>query len=122
MNFYYSNNNNNNININSENRNSDSISTHSSLNQNNSIDHPTSANDSKNEIISNNSNADSKNNFAIPSEIIPQTQTENCPIPTTFIKQKKGRPMNDTNIIVDDLTGKLYDPNSDALEYKKARK
>lgn len=43
-------------------------------------------------------------------------------VQNTFTKHKKGRPMTDTKVIVDDVTKKVYDPNVDPLEYKKARK
>jgi hypothetical protein len=39
-----------------------------------------------------------------------------------MIGSKKGRPMIDTDIIVDEVTGEIYDPNVDIEEYKKARK
>jgi hypothetical protein len=39
-----------------------------------------------------------------------------------MIGSKKGRPMSDINIIVDEVTGRIYDPNVDPEEYKKARK
>jgi len=39
-----------------------------------------------------------------------------------FIGNKKGRPMNDKNLIYDEVTNKIYDPEVDLNEYKKARK
>jgi hypothetical protein len=39
-----------------------------------------------------------------------------------LLKTKKGRPMADSNVIFDEVTSKVYDPNIDPLEYKKARK
>jgi hypothetical protein len=40
----------------------------------------------------------------------------------TLIGNKKGRPMTDNNIIVDEITNRIYDPELDPIEYKKARK
>jgi hypothetical protein len=42
--------------------------------------------------------------------------------PKTLIGNKKGRPMTDTNIIIDEVTNTIYDPELDPIEYKKARK
>ncbi len=39
-----------------------------------------------------------------------------------FTGVKKGRPMTDMNIIKDDINNKIYNPNSDYVEYMKARK
>jgi hypothetical protein len=39
-----------------------------------------------------------------------------------FMKQKKGRPMTDTNVIYDEVLDKFFDPDEDPVEYKKARK
>ena len=39
-----------------------------------------------------------------------------------YIGNKKGRPMNDKNVIFDEVTDKIYDPEIDYNEYKKARK
>ncbi len=39
-----------------------------------------------------------------------------------LIGNKKGRPMNDKNLIYDEITNKVYDPAIDLIEYKKARK
>jgi hypothetical protein len=40
----------------------------------------------------------------------------------SFMKQKKGRPMTDTNVIYDEVLDKFFDPDDDPVEYKKARK
>ena len=42
--------------------------------------------------------------------------------PSCLIGGKKGRPMTDMNIIVDEVNNKIYDPLVDPEEYKKARK
>ena len=39
-----------------------------------------------------------------------------------LIGGKKGRPMTDMNIIIDEVNNKIYDPMIDPEEYKKARK
>ncbi len=39
-----------------------------------------------------------------------------------LIGGKKGRPMTDMNIIVDEVNNKIYDPLVNPEEYKKARK
>jgi hypothetical protein len=39
-----------------------------------------------------------------------------------LLKQKKGRPMMDTNVIYDEVNDRYYDPYQDPLEYRKARK
>lgn len=45
--------------------------------------------------------------------------TDNNP---NLIGNKKGRPMIDKNVIYDEFTDKIYDPDIDYEEYKKARK
>lgn len=39
-----------------------------------------------------------------------------------LIGNKKGRPMQDKDIIYDEINQKFYDPSLDLIEYKKARK
>jgi hypothetical protein len=51
-----------------------------------------------------------------------EEEVEEDEILPCFMKQKKGRPMADTNLIYDETNGKFYDPNEDPVEYKKARK
>jgi hypothetical protein len=50
------------------------------------------------------------------------TGSESKPSIGTMIGNKKGRPMTDSNIIVDEITNQIYDPELDPMEYKKARK
>jgi hypothetical protein len=51
-----------------------------------------------------------------------ESHTNNNTDPISFIGNKKGRPMADTNIIIDEVTNTIYDPELDPIEYKKARK
>jgi len=94
-----------------DNKINDSISTHSSLNQN-SVTASASASviASADQNISNDpsSASEKKNQHDLPSN--------------HFTKHKKGRPMNDSFVIVDEVSKKIYDPNEDLVEYKKARK
>ena len=39
-----------------------------------------------------------------------------------FLKIKKGRPMTDSDLIIDEANEKIYDLYNDPIEYKKARK
>jgi hypothetical protein len=39
-----------------------------------------------------------------------------------FLKSKKGRPMTDADPILDEFNDRVYDPDQDPVEYKKARK
>lgn len=41
---------------------------------------------------------------------------------SNFTGVKKGRPMADLNLIKDEVSNRIYDPNEDYEEYKKARK
>jgi hypothetical protein len=92
-----------NINLNNNiNLNLDSISTHSSSNQNN---------------ISSDVNMCEGFSHNKEDEEIVLSGGSN-----TFIRQKKGRPMMDTNVIVDEKTGRVYDPNIDPIGYRKIKK
>lgn len=106
------------------NKGNESFSTHSSQNLNNSNSRDLQG------ISTNSGGTDGKEGkdgdlYRLPinicQQIIDEEKPETESIPS-FTKHKKGRPMADSNVIIDEVNNKVYDPNEDPIEYKKARK
>ena len=85
----------------------DSVSTHSSLNLN--------PNQNILEINLENKIDQSLNSGQLAKVLVESTQD-------FFLKVKKGRPMEDSNMIMDEVNAKVYDLCVDPVEYRKARK